>query len=118
MAGETGVEMFTLEIETCNAAFEDNAPRAIAEILRLAADVLSKRVAADTPAYITMRDINGNTCGAFYYRPILSGDVCAVDGCGNAADTETRVNGLLYNVCGKCRERYGCLVTFDKGKSC
>ena len=61
--------MFTLEIETANAAFETDAPRAIAEMLRVAADILETRVAADVAAFLQMADTNGNRCGAFYYRP-------------------------------------------------
>jgi hypothetical protein len=99
MAGENGVNVFTLEIDTANAAFEPDATATIAGMLRTAADVLEKRCAADVPAYLTLVDVNGNTCGAFYYRPICDGDACAVDGCGKPAAEERRVNGLCYALC-------------------
>lgn len=54
---------FHLSIEIDNAAFQDNnAPHEIARILREAADKI-----ADGQTLGKLRDINGNTVGAFNY---------------------------------------------------
>ena len=54
--------MFRLEIRTANAAFEDD-PGELARILRVAANMLDG--AADHDREGPLKDVNGNTVGAF-----------------------------------------------------
>jgi hypothetical protein len=60
--------MFKLEIETDNAAFEDDLGGEVARILRDAADTVEYSLSPqpDKANYKVM-DINGNTCGSWEY---------------------------------------------------
>jgi hypothetical protein len=61
--------MFTLTIETDNAAFTDNPGWEIARILRLISDSMSiSDIPLDGDERQPVRDINGNTVGKWEYR--------------------------------------------------
>ena len=61
--------MFTLKIETGNAAFEPAGPE-LARILRKLADEVENIYAAgDRGGSGTLRDFNGNTVGTYWYLP-------------------------------------------------
>lgn len=58
--------MFTLEIRTASAAFEED-PGELARVLRVVANMVDG--AADRRREASVRDVNGNTVGTFRLDP-------------------------------------------------
>ena len=62
--------MFELTIDTGNAAFDPEPGREIARILRELADrteIDPGYLMACGYGHVSVRDVNGNTCGRFFY---------------------------------------------------